>query len=290
MQQNNCTNEGQIDLINIIDIIAKQRKNIIVITSFVTIIGLIACFSISKVYESSSILFLKEPPKNQNASSIISQIGSVGNLVSSYFGMENPNLEKIDIILKSQDFARFVLKSDSTILPLLFPAKWDTATKKWKENIDPPDIQEGVEKLTRGRFKTKLENKSSTISLSVFADTPQFSQYLAQRYIYFLNLKLQQDIVNDARANRNYLEQQLNLMIDPLLKDKIQILLAQEIEREMLSNSNSLISIEPPTLPDSSVKPQKKLILAFSIILGLFTSLAWLYIRNIYSIYITRKP
>ena len=94
-----------------------------------------------------------------------------------------------------------------------------------------------------------------------------FSRILATAYIDYLNEFIKTNTQAEARENVMYLDSQLVRIIDPLLREKIQGLIANEIEKEMVVSKEAFKVIDP-VFRYSTFKEKKMYPLAYGA--GLF--------------------
>jgi hypothetical protein len=106
-------------------------------------------------------------------------------------------------------------------------------------------------------------SKNNTLVLEVKSPDSSFSQQLGNHYIGFLNDYINSSVQTEARENVSYLEKQLVAISDPLLREKIQSLIANEIEKEMVVSKEAFKVVDPVYL-EKKIK-EKKL---YPIVLG----------------------
>jgi hypothetical protein len=181
-----------------------------------------------------------------------SALGAFGGIVASQLNVGgNASLEKIDLILASREFnARFVEKYN--LLPLIYRYQWpkiykniwDSAQQKWKPGFIPPrSLSAGG--MVKGTFFKKVTNKNNTMLITIKSKDSTLSITLAEKYVLFLNEYIKTTVQDDARENVTYLERQLNGVADPLLREKIQALIANEIEKQMVVSKEAFKIIDP---------------------------------------------
>jgi LPS O-antigen subunit length determinant protein (WzzB/FepE family) len=85
-----------------------------------------------------------------------------------------------------------------------------------------------------------------------------------------LNRKIRDEVYKDAEINRAFLEAQIVATHDPLIREKIQHMIAVEIEKAMLVGSKSFDVLEKPVVPLYRLRPKRKKIMVLSVILGFF--------------------
>jgi uncharacterized protein involved in exopolysaccharide biosynthesis len=90
-----------------------------------------------------------------------------------------------------------------------------------------------------------------------------------------------------ATINQKYLEEQLQRTADPLIKQKIYNLIAQQLETSMMAEVKENFAfkvIDPPMVPDKNIKPKRIQIalLSFfvSIIMGVFLAFLMEYLEK----------
>ena len=80
---------------------------------------------------------------------------------------------------------------------------------------------------------------------------------LATMYAGQLNDYIKTNVQNEAKGNVGYLDSQLVSIVDPLLREKIQGLIADEIEKEMVVSKEAFKIVDPVYL--SKTFKEKKL-------------------------------
>src|SRR5690606_4589107 len=84
-------------------------------------------------------------------------------------------------------------------------------------------------------------------------------------YVDALSERVRTDVMHNAESDRRFLEDQLNTITDPTLREKTQSMIATQIERAMLVRSRVFDVVEAPSVPMQRESPKKKkiVILAF---------------------------
>ena len=95
------------------------------------------------------------------------------------------------------------------------------------------------------------------MSLQIKSHDSTFSLHLGNNYLEFLNNYIKSNVQSEARENVSYLEKQLIAISDPLLREKIQGLIANEIEKEMVVSKEAFKIVDPVYL--SKTFKEKKL-------------------------------
>jgi LPS O-antigen subunit length determinant protein (WzzB/FepE family) len=227
-----------------------HRKNWII---GLTIAGLVLGFIAAKVkgptWVAEAIIAPKETDSQKAPS--FAGLGALGGLVASQLNIGgNASLDKIDLILDSREFnAQLVDKNN--LLPDIYKNKyrkaykkyWDTTQNKWKPEFEQPKLLD-MGGMVKGYLK-KITNKNNTMSIKIQSKDSTFTINLANKYVTFLNDYIKTNVQGDAKENVDYLEKQLDAIADPLLREKLQSLIANEIEKEMVVSKEAFRVVDP---------------------------------------------
>jgi hypothetical protein len=192
------------------------------------------------------------PKESDSKTSSVSGLGALGGLVASQLNIGgNASLDKIDLILSGREFnAKLVEKYD--LLPLIYKGQWpktynkirDTVKNCWMPGFKPPQPL-AIGGMVGGTFLKKLTNKNGTMTITIKSKDSLLTATLANDYIQFLNDYIKNNVQEDAKENVQYLETQLNGISDPLLREKLQSLIASEIEKQMVVSKEAFRIVDP---------------------------------------------
>ena len=277
MEKSTPKNETEITQIALF--LLEHKTWIIRCTATITLIGIVYALLVSPRYYSQATIALKDSGKNNSASSIFSQLGSVGGAVASQLGAGNTNITKAEIILKSRDLAESVIENND-LMPILFHNLWDSTKHAWKSNNPKkaPPLWKGVALLSKGLLQVSTDEKKGIIRVGVTFYDPSLAKKIVEDYLKELNDKIRLNVMSDADSNRGYLERELNNTSDPVLVGKIQNLIAGEIEKSMLMASSSFETLEKPFLPMEKAYPKKRGLVIMSFLIGIISSVASLFV------------
>jgi hypothetical protein len=172
-------------------------------------------------------------------------LGMLGGFVATQLNMSgNASLDKIDLVLGSRNFTAELIEHKN-LLPLLLPEQWDSASKSWKAGFVPPDYPKVAGLLSTKLLKKEINNKNNTMTLRITSGDSLVSHAVLSAYLEYLDAFIRSSVQQDAKENRDYLEEQLISVIDPLLRAKIQELIASEVEKMMVVSKEAFIVIDP---------------------------------------------
>ena len=90
------------------------------------------------------------------------------------------------------------------------------------------------------------------ISVSIRYKEPETAKEFVDDYLNELSETLRGEALRDAAEKKRFLEKQLEMVIDPLMKEKIHTLRANEIEKETFAKAQKYYGftvMDPPVVP-----------------------------------------
>ncbi|RUM43716.1 MAG: hypothetical protein DSY35_02980 [Desulfurobacterium sp.] len=199
--------EEEIDLYELWLTLKRRKKTVLGITFLFTAVALILCFVLPPTYRTETSLMPLGGEQSSKLSSLLSSLPiSIPLPAGGQAGIT------VEAVLKSRILRERIVK-DLNLLPLLFPDKWDEATKSWKlgEGETPPTLVDGAEEL-EDLMSVSTDKKTGVVTLTVdFPKDPEMSYKIA-----VTALKEAQNILNEkaftlAKKYRIYVEKQLIL-------------------------------------------------------------------------------
>jgi LPS O-antigen subunit length determinant protein (WzzB/FepE family) len=254
MENKNATQrpEHDPDEINLLEYFYAlvHRKNwIIGFTIAGMILGFVAAILKGPTWVAEAVIAPKETDSQKAPS--FAGLGALGGLVASQLNIGgNASLDKIDIILGSREF-NAKLVDQNKLLPAIikyqspkaYKKLWDSTQNAWNPDFVKPNflVMGGMVK----GFLKKTTNKNNTMTLDIKSKDSTFTINLAHTYVVFLNDYIKTNVQSDAKENVEYLDKQLDGIADPLLREKLQSLIATEIEKEMVVSKEAFRVVDP---------------------------------------------
>ncbi len=208
------------------------------------------------------------------------------------------------------------------LLPVLFYEKWDEGKKDWKkgeksgfslnpfmsiqkvvaaikpktqnsklktqdQNDGSPTVWDGL-RMLNGMVKVNSNAKDNTITVSVDFHDPERAARIVEYFLTTLTDHMSGEAKRVASTNRRHLEEQLGATADPLIRQKIYNLIAQQIETSMMSEVKENFAfkvIDPPKVPDKKIRPKRSqmvmLSFATALFAGVFLSFFLEYVKKV---------
>jgi LPS O-antigen subunit length determinant protein (WzzB/FepE family) len=239
----------EINLLEYVYVLVKNKWWIIGFTVLGLVAGYVAALVKGPTWVAEVIIAPHETESQKTPS--LAGLGALGGLVASQLNFGgNASLDKIDLILDSREFGAKLIDHYSLLptiykyeWPKVYQKSWDFSQNTWKADfIQPKPLYMGS--FIKSKIK-KTTNKNNTMTLDIKSRDSTFSINLANNYIEYLNEFIKSNVQTDARENVSYLEKQLVAISDPLLREKIQGLIANEIEKEMVVSKEAFRIVDP---------------------------------------------
>jgi hypothetical protein len=224
---------------------ALVRKKWLLVTAIMLglALGYLAALLKGPRYRATAIIAPREA-ESQKAPNL-SGLGMFGGLVASQMNLGgNASLEYIDVILESRKFNIEAIERYG-LLPFIFAEYWDSSNQKWEEDFKVPPLPR-VAELVNAEYLEKEIAKNNTMTISMAGSDSIMIDTFFSAYLAYLDNYIRANVQREARENRDYLEQQLIYVTDPLLRAKIQELIANEVEKMMVVSKEAFRVLDPP--------------------------------------------
>jgi LPS O-antigen subunit length determinant protein (WzzB/FepE family) len=87
-------------------------------------------------------------------------------------------------------------------------------------------------------------------------------------------------VVNDADSNQRYLERLMASTSDPILTEKINNMIAYDLEKSMLVSSRAFDILEKPVVAIHKKWPDRKLLIALGAVVGILIALLAIFVKS----------
>jgi len=239
--------------------------------------------------------------------------GGVSALVSRFGGIPgmavpgSSSSSEIINLLKSKILREKIIKRYD-LLPVFFPEQWDEVKDDWKEGdeergftLNPfvfirgfverathdapinhgdkekgekkgPTVWDGLRALN-SIVSVGSNIKDNTITVSIEFYDPEMAAKMVDYFLVALLDHMTSEAKRAAMINKKYLDEQLARTSDPLIRQKVYNLIAQQIEAAMMSEVKENFAfkiIDPPRVPDRRIKPGRTRMVMLSFVVSLF--------------------
>lgn len=305
MNHNLVNDELNHDEINFNDFFRIFLKSKLIIFScmlLMTSLAILYSISLPNIYQSSVIV---APKNNQN--SISGALNNYSGLIS-LAGINLPsqagddNATKAIVKISTLSFFENSLLPN-LYLPNLFAVKsWNEQTneliydnsifnktdKKWVRDFSYPQkqipsAQESFENFHNNNFSISEDKKTGFVTISVKHQSPYIAKNWADLVLNEINIFYRNKDKNEAENAINFLNKEMVKSNYTDLKELISEILQQEIQKLTLIEANKYYVyevIDPPSVEEKKVGPERALISILGTFLGLVIGLVCAIIKN----------
>lgn len=257
---------GEIDLLHYILILRRRAALIAVMGLMGLAAALGASFLMVDTFQAKAVISpVKESGAPPGLSAIVQQLESVPGVPFS-----SPSSATEIIALLNSGMLRKKAIEAYNLMPVVLPERWDLEKKTWKDKQPTP--HEALRALEKS-LSIRHSLKDNTITITFDNRRPGDAAIFIEKLLLTLNTHLSGEARRVAESNRRYLEGQLTRTSDPLIRQNIYSLIAQQIESSMMAGVMENFAfkvIDPPEIPDQRVAPRRKLMSITGFVAALF--------------------
>ncbi len=254
--------EDEIDLGIYVAILRKAWWKIALFSLVIGIVTLVVMLQQPNIYKATAVI---TPEKDER-----SQSPALGALASFGVTVGGPsNIEDLDTLFKSNDLAVRVFRKYN-LWPILLADKFDPVTGKvkpaWTDRLfgskkeqKPPGDWDAI-RAAKDRLKVSVNKKSGTVSVSFESASAEGSANIVKYFLEEGKSRLQEEALDRATKNKKFIEEQIGKTVDALNRDRLYILLSQEVEREMMARNREQFGfrvIDSPRVPNRKSGPSR---------------------------------
>jgi uncharacterized protein involved in exopolysaccharide biosynthesis len=235
-----------------------------------TLIAIAIAYALPVKYRAETLL---KPARVDN--NMLSQLGVASGL-ATLAGITLPvddRSAEARALLESKEFSMEFVRTEG-LLPVLFADDWDAAAKRWRTN-DPKRIPTELDayRLLRDDVRTISQDPQSGMVLVAIEWTdPELAASWANKMVTLLNEKMRNDAMARSERNLDFLRQEYEKTTVAPLQEAIARLMERELQTSMLSSVErdyAFRVIDPAVVPNRRISPNRVLIAASGLALGL---------------------
>lgn len=266
--ENREEDNDEINLLDYLKIIAKNKLLIIILICISVTITSIISFWMPEIYEAKALITPAVQLRDQGGMSVI----------AAQFGIASPassNASEIVNILKSNILREKIIKKYD-LLPVFF--KKEALEGKTEEQ----KIWTGIRYL-QSTLGISFNQKDNVVEVSMQFTDPKKAADIVNYTLTELTEYMSSEAKRIADTNKKYLESLIDNISDPLIRTKIYSLIAQQIETSMMAEVKENFAfkiIDPPRAPDRKIKPKRRANVMLSFVVSLFAGIFIAFFRE----------
>lgn len=249
------------------------RKLLIGLTAFLGLAGgVIVAYVSEPVYRATVVVSVASEDQGSSLRSLAGGLGQLAAFAGVQLGSGGGRRAEYVAYLGGKDFTmRFI--ADRKLAPLLFPKRWDPASKNWRADERVPSIEDAFVIFDRDVRAIREDKATGLVSLSIDAPKPALAAQWANDLIRQANAELRERAKADAVRSIEFLRQELERANQVELRQSIFGLLESQMTTVMLADGQQDYAfrvIDPATAPDEKrfVRPRRALTAALGLLLG----------------------
>lgn len=291
------TKSDQIELVEILFHIYKQRLLVGVVCILVTVSFIVMSFIVEERYRAEILISLAE---NENPQAVGEGLGLVGSLLLGTNALASNDAHRILATAQSRQFITTFTKH-AGLEKHLFDDRWDGASQSWKPDRRPlfcavvtcDDDQNATQAPTEEEIYKQFskiliiaqDRETSLITASIDWRDPDLSADWTNAFIMRLNETLREKDRRRSQDRVAYYRARLDESTNQELRITIASLIADELKRLSLIDSRgeyALNVIDPARPPMTRVHPRRTVLAIVGVFVGLFLGLSVAAARSIY--------
>ena len=280
--ENHSQNESEnnlyeeMSLSEVTSIILKKKLFVGIITLLISILAMIAAFTLPNIYESESIL---SPTGEKNRLSPLQSYSGLASLA----GINLSGADGSDLHTKALEKLKSLSFFSENILPninlpdLMAIKFWDSKNNKIIYNLNeynkkPPTAQEAYKSFQK-IIKITNNTEKGFVNIAVSHQSPHIAKAWNELIVKELNDYFRNKDRLEAQAAVNFLNSQLSLATFSEVKQAIAEILKQKTQQLTLIEVNEYYVfefIDPPVVMEIEAEPNRPMIIILGFIIGIF--------------------
>lgn len=268
----------ELDLTEVVLVVWRGWRWVLAGTILSTLLGIAYALSAQEEYQATAIVAPRE--RQSGSAAMLSRLGGLSGLVAAEMGVGVGNLEWLEVIAGNGDLAESVVEMHD-LVKIICDDQWDHEAKRWKtrKGAPVPNVRTAAQRLRRDMLSVSADQRRGVLTLSMVAPDSVLARDLAQWYLDALAVHIGNHVRNDSEANIRFLETRLKDVGDPLLREKIQAIIASEVERAMLASHSPFQVLRQPLVPLQRKWPKRKLVVMVAALVGFGLSCLLVIVR-----------
>jgi uncharacterized protein involved in exopolysaccharide biosynthesis len=273
-------NDQETSLADVIRLLWRRRRLVLVLTILSTACGAIYAFTARPMFRADVVVMLAGKSR---IGSGLSQLGGLASLaginLDSSDGSQTPLA-----VLRSQSLARDFILRKGLVVDLTERKGLYAWLRSWRvSRTEAADIRDAVRSFDDRVRRVTDDKKSGLVTLSIVWVDGETAAIWANELISSVNNRLRAQSESEAEKNIGYLEKEIAGTSVPALQQSLSKMLESEMQKLLLAKGNDEFAfkiIDPATPPKERSFPNRTLVLAGSLILGLILSISLVIISE----------
>lgn len=260
-----------------------KSRRIVIAVNLAFLIGSVAlALLLPPVYRAETLLV---PNKDQSTAltGMMGQLGGLADLAGISIPGDNNRATYI-ATLRSRELTEQFIR-EANLLPILFPNQWDAAHDAWKDTDpeDQPTTWEAVRLFDRKIRFVDEDRRTGLVTLAIEWRDPKQAADWTNELVRRCNAALRSRALADGRKTLDFVSKELERTSQLEVRQLLFRLIEAETKKIALAvtrDDYAFQVVDHATAPSRRERPNRLLIVAVGVTLGLVTSLGILFIRS----------
>ncbi len=273
-------------LVAVIKLIKRGWRAMLAIFLAVSLAAVVIAMIIPKSYEGAVLVnYVSDEQTGGSLATLAGQFGGLATLAGINLSSSAVDRsEALATIGSRQLSVRFI--EEHGLLPVLFPDLWDAAAKAWKVPADEmPTMSDAFEEFDEDMRKITEDKTTGLITVAIRSRESGRVAEWANDLVKEADSQLRQRALRDSQFTIAFLQKELGQNDVIEVRQAVSRVLEAEINKATLANGRAEYAfrvIDPAVTPelDEYVWPNRPLIIALGILLGLGLGFAYVLLRE----------
>jgi uncharacterized protein involved in exopolysaccharide biosynthesis len=263
------------------EILARDRKLIIVIACIFTLAAGVGAYFQVKQYKGSVLVSVVSDDQHGASGALMSQVGALASLAGVSVGGQSQKFEAMALLQSKFLTEMFIRQND--LLPVLFPKLWDAKAGRWISN-DPkkiPTLWKGDAAFKKIRSVAQ-DPKTELVTVSITWPDPVLAANWANGLVALTNKQSRDRVLADSDRHIEWLRGQAQKEQLVPVQEALGNLMESEYKQAMLAGGNSeyaLKVIDPALVPETPSSIRRSFIVLGGFLGGLLVACFVVFLR-----------
>jgi len=237
----------------------------------------IAAFTITPVYRSSTVVIPASADRSSMSGSLSSALGSLGGLASlagvNVSSNDSTTVEALAVLQSRQFTQKFI--DEHGLMPRLFSNKWDATNAKWKVDEERQPTPAQAYKYFNEKVRmVNQDKKTGLVTVQIDWKDRNEAAAWANALVQLTNAEMRNRAIEKATASIGFLEKELATTSTVETREAINRLIEAQIKQRMLATVTQEYAfrvVDEAVVSDVNdpIKPKKLMLIITGLLVGL---------------------
>lgn len=269
------------DLLAIWRVAWERKLFIILFTTVCVAIAVVLALTAKQVFRAEAVAVQASDSGMSGAAGLANQLGGLANLVGVNLGASGDDESRESLALLR-----------SRLLAEAFVKRYELVSAMFADSTKPPTLWKAVQRFRQGVLVVREDKRTGTIAVIVDWEDPQVAARWANDFIALANELRRTQVVEEAKRNIDYLEQQIARTDIVEMRRVMYNLIEVETKKLMLANARAdyaFAVVDPAVAPEVRIAPKRTVMVLVGAFIGGVCAVMLAFAHSRYMLY-RRRP